>query len=229
MRPRKKVPVVRTTAPAAISRPSASRTPLARPDLIRRSSASRLDYFEVRNGPDRSLHRVGIEFPVSLGPRAAHSRAFSTIEDTELDAAEIGDSGHKAIQSIDFPNQMAFSKPANSGITGHSADSAKPVRYEGGLRAHTGGRRRGFTAGVAAANHNDVESMRHQNLGWRVLAEARGGVKIIGFKENVSRETLLHPSKNEPIWDPSLNPQPLWKTRPAIRPVDSAQIDKSPQ
>jgi hypothetical protein len=124
-----------------------------------------LDYFEVRNGPDRRLHGVGIEFPVSLGPRAAHSRAFSTIEHTKLDSTEIGDSGHKAIQRIDFPNQMTFSKPANSGITGHSADSAKPVRYEGGLRAHTSGRRRGLTAGVTAANHNDVESMRHQNLG----------------------------------------------------------------
>jgi len=43
---------------------------------------------------------------------------------------------------------------------------------------------------VAAANHNDVESMCHQNLEWRVLAEDRAGVKIIGFKENVSRETL---------------------------------------
>ena len=56
---------------------------------------------------------------------------------------------------------MAFSKPADSGITRHSADSAKLVGYEGCLRTHTGGRGRGFTAGVAAANHNDVESMCH--------------------------------------------------------------------
>jgi len=132
---------------------------------------------------------MGIEFPVGLGPRAAHSWAFSTIEDTELDAAQIGDSGHKAVQSVDFPDQMAFSKPANSGIARHSADSAEPVGYEGRLRTHTGRRRRGFTAGVAAANHNDVESMCHQNLECRVLAEDRGGVKISGFNENVSRET----------------------------------------
>jgi hypothetical protein len=133
---------------------------------------------------------VRIELPVGLGPRAAHSWAFSAIENTELDAAKIGDSAHKAIQSINFSDQMAFSKPANSGITGHSADSAKLVGYEGCLCAHTGRCGRGFTAGVAAANYNDVESMRHQNLGWRVLAEVRGGVKIIGFMENVSRETL---------------------------------------
>jgi hypothetical protein len=139
-----------------------------------------------------------IEFSVGLRPRAANSWAFSTVEDTELDAAEICDSGHKAVQSVDFPDQMALSKPANSGIARHSANSAKPVGYEGRLRAHTGGGCRGLAAGVAAANHNNVESMRHQNLGWRVLAKARGGVKIIGFKENVSRETLRKRPKTKP-------------------------------
>ena len=93
-------------------------------------------------------------------------------------------------KATDFPDQVAFSKPANSRITRHSADSAKLLGYEGRFRAHTGGRGRAFTAGVAAANYNDVELMGHQNLGCRVLADARGGVKIIGFKENVSRETL---------------------------------------
>jgi hypothetical protein len=85
---------------------------------------------------------------------------------------------------------MAFSKPADGGITGHRADGAKPVRYERCFCAHASRRGRGFTAGVATADYSDVESMHHQNLGWRVLAEAREGVKIIGFIENVSRETL---------------------------------------
>jgi hypothetical protein len=131
-----------------------------------------------------------IELPVGLGSRATHSLAFPAIENTELNAAKISDSPHKSVQSIDFPDQMAFPKPANGGITGHSADSAKPVGYEGRFCAHTGRRSRGFTAGVAAANYNDVESMHHQNLGWPVLTEARVGVKIVGFMENVSRETL---------------------------------------
>jgi len=126
---------------------------------------------------------VGIEFPVRLGPRAAHGWAFSAVENSKLDAAEVGDSGHKPIHGVDFPNQMAFTEPANSGIARHGADGAKPVRYEGRFSAHAGRSGRGFTAGVAAANYNDVESMRHQNLGWRVLAEARGGVKIGKFKE----------------------------------------------
>jgi hypothetical protein len=43
---------------------------------------------------------------------------------------------------------------------------------------------------MAAANHHDVESVEHQDLGGRVLAKPLGGVKTIAFVENVSRETL---------------------------------------
>jgi len=124
-----------------------------------------------------------IELPVGLGSRATHSWAFSAIENAELNAPKIGDSAHKAVQSVDFAYQMAFPKPANGGITGHSADSAKPVGYKGRFCAHTGRRGRSFTPGVAAANDNGVESMRHKNLGWLILTKARVGVKIVGFME----------------------------------------------
>ena len=100
---------------------------------------------------------------------------------------------------------MAFPKPANGGITGHSADSAKPVGYKGRFCAHTGRCSRGFTASVAAANDNDVESMRHQSLGWSVLMEARVGVKIVGFMENVSRETLPR-HRNRTPFDNTIHP-----------------------
>jgi hypothetical protein len=147
-----------------------------------------------------------IELPVGLSSRATHSWAFSAIENTELNAANISDSAHKAVQSVDFPDQMAFPKPANGRITGHSADRAKPVGYEGRFCAHTGRRGPGFTAGVAAANYNDVELMGHQNLGWHVLTEARVGVKITGFIENVSRETLPRHPKRTPFQH--CHPQP---------------------
>jgi hypothetical protein len=64
------------------------------------------------------------------------------------------------------------------------------MSYQGCLRTHTGRRGRSFTAGVAAADDNDVESMDHQNLGWHVLKEVGIGVKIIAFYRNVSRETF---------------------------------------
>jgi hypothetical protein len=58
-----------------------------------------------------------VEFPVRLRPRPTHSWAFSAVKNTELDAAKIGDPGHKAVQSVDFPDKVAFSKASNSGIT----------------------------------------------------------------------------------------------------------------
>jgi hypothetical protein len=70
------------------------------------------------------------------------------------------------------------------------------MRYERRSGTHTSRCSCGLTAGVAAANHNDVESIRHQNPERRVLAEAREGVKITVFIENVSRETLHHAAAN---------------------------------
>src|SRR5262249_34585018 len=128
--------------------------------------------------------------PVGLGPWAAYRWTFSAVEDPKLGAAKIRDSAHQAVQRIDFPNEMAFSKPTNGRITGNSPDGANAVGYEGCFSAHASRRGRSFTAGVTAANHCDVESVPHQDLRWRVLAKARGVVKIIGFIENVSRETF---------------------------------------
>src|SRR5262249_39316596 len=54
----------------------------------------RFDYFEIWNGTDRSLHCMGIKLPVGLGARSTHSRAFSAVEDSKLDAAKIGYPAH---------------------------------------------------------------------------------------------------------------------------------------
>jgi hypothetical protein len=96
-----------------------------------------------------------------LGPWTAHSGAFSAIQDAKLNAAKVGNSTHQAIQGVDFADQMALSEPANRGITGHGANSPKPMSYQDCLRAHPGRRGRSFTAGVAAADDNDVESIDH--------------------------------------------------------------------
>jgi len=130
-----------------------------------------------------------IELAVRLGSRPPHRRTLPAVENPELDAADVSDTAHQAVERIDFPDQMALPEPANRRIARHGADRCESMRDQCRLRAHTRRRGRGFTAGVAAANHNDVESMCHQNLECRVLAEDRGGVKISGFNENVSRET----------------------------------------
>ena len=70
IRPRRKVPVVITTAPAANSRPSASRMPVIRPSAVSRSSASPSITRQIGGRPDRRLHRRGVELAVGLGARA---------------------------------------------------------------------------------------------------------------------------------------------------------------
>ena len=71
---------------------------------------------------------------------------------------QVGDPAHQAVQRIDFPHQMAFAEPANGRIAGHGADGGELVRHQGRVGAHAGGRGRGFAAGMAAADHHDVES-----------------------------------------------------------------------
>ena len=44
-----------------------------------------------------------------------------------------------------------------AGIAGHRADGGEAVRDQGGGGAHARGRSRGLAAGMAAANHNDIE------------------------------------------------------------------------
>ena len=52
---------------------------------------------------------------------------------------------------------MALAEPADGRIAGHRADGREPVGQQRGPRAHARGRRRGLAAGVAAADHDDVE------------------------------------------------------------------------
>ena len=116
------------------------------------------DDLEIGRGADRGLHGLRIELAVGLRARAAHGRAFAAVQNAELDAAFVGDAAHEAVQSVDFPDQMAFAEPANGRIAGHGADGGESMRHQGRFRAHAGGRSRGLAAGMAAADDEHVES-----------------------------------------------------------------------
>ena len=92
---------------------------------------------------------------------------------TRLDAALVGDSAHQAIERIDFANQMALSQSAYRWIARHRADGRKFVSHKCGLRAHARRRRRSFTAGVPASNHDDVERFAHEAAFYRDDANAQ--------------------------------------------------------
>jgi hypothetical protein len=107
------------------------------------------------------LHCRRVELPVRLRARSADRRSFPAVQDPKLYPAQIGNSAHEAIQRIDFANQMAFSQAADGRVTRHSSDCRKAVGDQRGPGAHASGCGRSFTAGVAAANHRDIESNIH--------------------------------------------------------------------
>ena len=108
------------------------------------------------------LHRLAIELAVRLCPRAAYGGAFSPVQEAKLDTGGVGNAAHQAVQGIDFPYQMAFSKPSDGRVAGHGANGGEPVRDQGSPGAHACGSGGSLTAGMAAADNNDVESMGHQ-------------------------------------------------------------------
>ena len=160
--------MVRTTAPQEISRPSANLTPQTRPFVDDQIVGFGFDDLQIRRLPNRGLHGRRIELAVGLGARTAHGRAFAAIENAKLDAAFVGHLAHQAVQSVDFPHQMALAEAANGRIAGHGADGRESVGHESRLRAHTGAGGRGFTAGMAAANHHNVEFLIELSLHLRL-------------------------------------------------------------
>ena len=161
--PRRNVPVVRTTAPvdefAAVGQ---VRTPATRPSRDDQIVGLALDDRQIRRSQRiAACIAARIKLAVGLGARAAHRRTLPAIEHPELDAALVGDPAHQAVQRVDLPDQMALAEPADGRIAGHRADGRKLVGDQGSRRAHARGRGRGFTAGVAAADHDDVEARIH--------------------------------------------------------------------
>ncbi len=130
-----------------------------------------LDHGQIRRLEDRALHGGGVELAVGLGAGAAHRGAFAAVQNAELDAALVGDAAHQAVQCIDLPHQMALAEPADRRIAGHRADGRKFVRHQRGFGAHPRGRSRGFAAGVAAADDDDVEFSVHWEPQNRLLPE----------------------------------------------------------
>ena len=131
------------------------------------------DHTEIGGLPDRRLHGRGVKLAIGLGARAADSRTLAPVQHPKLDAAGIGDPAHQTVQGIDLADQMTLAETANGGIAGHRADGGETMGHQGGPGAHPRSGARGFTAGMAAADHDDVEG---------VCSGIHGGTSIAEFK-----------------------------------------------
>ncbi len=105
---------------------------------------------------EQVLHRRPIEFAVGLGAGPAHGRALGQVEGAELDAGPVDGPAHDAVQGVDLADQVALAQTADGRIARHLADRLDPMGQKQGAGAQARGRRRGFTAGMAAAHYDHV-------------------------------------------------------------------------
>jgi hypothetical protein len=114
-----------------------------------------LDHLEIGLGADRGLHGLAIELPVGLGAGAANGRTLAAVEDAELNARLIRDAAHQAVQSVDFPDEMALAQSADSRIAAHFANGREAVRDQRRGHAQPGRGRCGFRPSMAPADNDD--------------------------------------------------------------------------
>ena len=109
-----------------------------------------------QNGTDRRL----VQHAVGLRAGGAHRRPFAAVEDAELDAAAIGRPRHRAAERVDLLDQMAFADAADSWVARHLAQRLDVVAQQQRAAAHPRRSQTGLGAGVAAANDDDIETIR---------------------------------------------------------------------
>ncbi len=110
MTPRKKVPVVRTTAVAMDFRAILQHNASDRSTSIRKSQASPSIILRFVLRFRHGEHRLAVYLAVCLSSRALHSGAFATVQQPELNTGRIGNAAHHTIQRIDLAHQMAFAQ-----------------------------------------------------------------------------------------------------------------------
>ncbi len=114
------------------------------------------DYSETNDRGEFSLHRLPVQLPVRLGARPANSRSFTTIEQPELYPGPIGNTPHKAVERIDFTNQMALADAADGRIARHFTDFRRILGDQRYTSAKPRRCRCGLAAGMSATDHHYV-------------------------------------------------------------------------
>jgi hypothetical protein len=80
------------------------------------------------------LCQPGVRGFVGLGSRSLHSRAFASVQHSELDHGCIDKMSHFAAQRVDFPDQISLCQSADGGIAGELPDAIE-VLSDGFARA----------------------------------------------------------------------------------------------
>jgi hypothetical protein len=109
----------------------------------------------------RSLHGVSIQLLVALDAEGSHRRAFTRIDEAELDAGLISVPRHLPTQRIDFLYQMSLGDSPDRRVARHLRDAVAIHCEQQGSRTHARRGQGGFTAGMASTHYNDVNRLFH--------------------------------------------------------------------
>ena len=121
---------------------------------------------ELRGGilPDREVRRL-FERPapalrkarlVALRPRAPHRRTLRAVEHAELHGREVRDAARLASHGIYLPDYLAFGNAADGRVARHRGHFRHVHRQQQRARPEACGGRGGLTAGVSAADDDNI-------------------------------------------------------------------------
>ena len=99
-----------------------------------------------------------------MGARSSNRRTLAPVKHTELDARTISRPAHEAIKRIDFPDKMPLAQSPDGGIAGHLPNRRKALRQKNRIGPESGRGSRGFRAGVATPNNDDISLKSHGYL-----------------------------------------------------------------
>ena len=110
-------------------------------------------------GSHQPLCRGGVRLAVGLASGRPDRRSLGAVQQPELDAGGIRQLAHHPAEGVDLVHQVALRGAADGGIAGHAADGRRLAGDQPNAAAHTRGRHRRLDAGVAAADHDQVEHL----------------------------------------------------------------------
>jgi hypothetical protein len=103
------------------------------------------------------LDRFTVQLAISLRARPLNSRPLSPVQQSELNPSAICSARHNAIKGVYLTHEVPLSQTPNRRITGHHADTRPTQRDQRSRRAHAGGCRSRFRAGMPAPNDDDIK------------------------------------------------------------------------
>ena len=98
-----------------------------------------------------------VQHAIGLGASGPDGRPLARVQDAELDAGFVGSGGHRAAQCVDLLDEVPLADSSDRRVARHLAERLDAVGEQQRTATHARRSERGFGAGVAATDDDDVE------------------------------------------------------------------------